>query len=182
MKSTHDIRPSLRGAVGGPWGLLALVLLLTSALMPGLGLQVAYGEGPVAAPVKAVKRGDAAAGKVIYERHCHYCHGQKGYGDGPIGTAITPHPADFVHDSKRMARSDEKLFKSISEGKQKDIGGEAMAMPRWAHILSEADIWDVLAYVRELEKSGRVAEGLPPNVRAAAENENQMRKHGKDTK
>jgi len=113
-------------------------------------------------------RGDTAAGKIIYERYCHYCHGRQGYGDGPVGTAITPHPADFVHDSKRMAKSDEKLFKSISNGVQRKIGGEAMAMPRWANILTEKQIWDVLTYVRHLESSGRIREGLDLNIRKGA--------------
>jgi len=114
------------------------------------------------------RRGDLVAGKAVYERYCHYCHGRKGYGDGHVGTAITPHPADFVHDTKRMRKSDEKLFKSISDGVQRKIGGEAMAMPRWANILSEKQRWDVLAYVRELERAGRAAEGLSLKGRKGA--------------
>jgi len=131
-----------------------------------------YGAGePVNVKVKNVpggRRGDPVAGKAIYERYCHYCHGRKGYGDGPVGTAITPHPADFIHDTKRMRKSDEKLFKSISEGVQRKIGGDAMAMPRWATILSEKQRWDVLAYVRELERAGRAAEGLSLKGRKGA--------------
>lgn len=163
--------------------LLPLALLLSVLLVPGLLVHTACGDDGEAGPmVKNPQRGDAEAGRVIFERHCHYCHGQKGLGDGPVGTAITPHPADFVHDTKRMARSDKELFKSISEGKQKKIGGEAMSMPRWGHILSEEDIWNVLAYVRELERRGRAREGLSPNKGKAAPNEKQMRKHGKDPK
>ncbi|MFQ5428373.1 MAG: c-type cytochrome [Thermodesulfobacteriota bacterium] len=161
---------------------LAMFFLLSLGLVLLLDVQIAYGEAEADSLSKTHKRGDASAGKVIYERHCHYCHGQKGLGDGPVGTAITPHPADFVHDSKRMARSDKELFKSISQGKQKKIGGEAMSMPRWAHILSEEDIWDVLAYVRELERQGRAREGLGPYKGKKAENEKPMRKDGKDTK
>jgi mono/diheme cytochrome c family protein len=104
--------------------------------------------------------GDPEAGRAIYEQHCHYCHGRRGLGDGPVGIALTPKPANFVHDAKRMAKSDEKLFKSISEGMQRAEGGEAMAMPAWQTILNEKERWDVLAYVRQLGREGRGAEEL----------------------
>jgi len=147
--------PGTACAGKGLWFLPAIIMFFFAGFftLPHLAL----GASP------AGKHGDTRAGKVIYDRHCHYCHGRKGYGDGPVGTAITPHPADFVHDSKRMRKSDGKLFKSIRDGVQRKIGGEAMAMPRWANILTEDDIWDVLAYIRELEKTGRVREGLDSN-------------------
>ncbi len=144
-------------------------VVLSLGMLLSLGLfsppHFVFGAGQAVTEAKDAltgRRGDPVAGKLIYERYCHYCHGRQGYGDGPVGTAITPHPADFVHDSKRMRKSDEKLFKSISEGVQRKIGGEAMAMPRWANILGERERWDVLAYIRELERKGRAREGLGP--------------------
>ncbi len=153
--------------VTGQWlirGLCLLTCLLVLALPPAM---VSAGQSG-GVPFEKARRGDPLAGKLIYDKYCHYCHGRRGYGDGPVGTAITPHPADFVHDSKRMAKSDEKLFKSISEGIQRKIGGEAMAMPRWAGILSEKERWDVLSYVRALERKGRAREGLAPISHAGA--------------
>ncbi len=108
---------------------------------------------------KVVKlAGDPVAGKKIYEKYCHFCHGMKGLGNGPVGIAISPHPADFVNDTKRMSKSDEELFKSITYGIKKAIGGEEMAMPRWKEILSAQQRWDVLAYVRKLEHDGQAAQ------------------------
>jgi mono/diheme cytochrome c family protein len=110
----------------------------------------------VGAPSTPVKMtGDLKNGQVIYERYCHFCHGKKGYGDGPVGIAITPHPADFVNDDKRMSKTDPELFKSITEGVHRDIGGEEMAMPRWQDILSDQERWDVLIYIRHLGAEGR---------------------------
>ena len=94
------------------------------------------------------------AGKKIYEAHCHYCHGQRGAGDGPVSIAITPHPADFVHDTKRMSKTDSELFESVSKGIRREIGGDEMAMPRWQDVLTEQQRWDVLAYVRHLAEVG----------------------------
>jgi high-affinity iron transporter len=108
-----------------------------------------------AKPAPAAVQGDPGAGRVIYEKHCRYCHGSKGLGDGAIGIALTPRPADFVNDTKRMAKSDEELYESISNGMQLAEGGEGMAMPAWKFILAAGERWDVLAYVRQLERGGR---------------------------
>ena len=106
---------------------------------------------------------DLAQGKEVYEQHCHFCHGYKGYGDGPVGIALTPHPANFVEDAKRMSKTDEELYKSITEGIHRDIGGEAMSMPRWNEVLTDHERWNVLWYIRHLEKEGRkAAEGQRP--------------------
>ena len=99
-----------------------------------------------------VRQGDPEKGKVVYEKYCFYCHGREGRGDGAIGIAVSPHPADFVGDKRKMAKSDEELIKSISEGIHREVGSEEMAMPRWKDILSEEDMWNALAYVRELSR------------------------------
>lgn len=110
---------------------------------------------PPEPPVVKQIKGDPASGKAVYEKHCHYCHGMKGYGDGAVGFALTPHPVNFVDDAKSMAKSDAALFKSITEGISRDIGGKSMFMPRWKEILSEKERWDALAYVRKLSEDGR---------------------------
>lgn len=114
-------------------------------------------QAPAPSSARVNKSGDPATGKDIYLQHCHFCHGRTGRGDGPVGIAISPHPADFVNDAKRMGKTDEELFESISKGIQKEIGGEEMAMPRWQEILTEQERWDVLSYVRLLEREGKAS-------------------------
>lgn len=99
-----------------------------------------------------LRQGSAEKGRIVYDKYCFYCHGRQGRGDGAIGIAVTPHPADFVRDTRKMEKSDEELFKSISEGIRREIGSEEMAMPRWKDILTEEERWDALAYVRELSR------------------------------
>ncbi len=110
-----------------------------------------------ARPVTTAVQGDPLVGKGIYEKHCRYCHGKKGLGDGAIGIALTPRPANFVDDAKRMAKSDEELYKSITNGVQLAEDGEGMAMPAWKSILTAQERWDVLAYVRQLADVGQKA-------------------------
>ena len=140
-----------------PSGVLAALLpLLASAVIGCSG--GTGGSAPESVNVKKTavrpETANLDQGKEIYFKYCHFCHGQKGYGDGPVGIALSPHPANFVEDRKRMAKTDEEMFKSVSEGVHKDIGGEAMSMPRWQEILTDEERWNVLAYIRFLEQEG----------------------------
>lgn len=130
---------------------LLAVTAFALSLPPFIGTQV-MAAGSTAGSASTAR--DSVHGKALYEKYCHYCHGPKGHGDGPVGIAITPKPIDFTTD-KRMLKSDKQLFSSISNGIRREKGGKEMAMPRWKGILSENDIWDVLAYVRELQREGR---------------------------
>ncbi|MCL4874003.1 c-type cytochrome [bacterium] len=134
------------------------------AVIAALAIGCSGGGSPAPDGPKKPARADLAQGEEVYFRYCHFCHGRKGYGDGPVGIALTPHPANFVEDRKRMAKTDLEMFDSITEGVHKDIGGEAMSMPRWQEILTEEERWNVLAYIRHLEKEGLKAleaEGRP---------------------
>lgn len=102
--------------------------------------------GPVA-PVK----GDPVAGKEVYEKFCFYCHGRNGLGDGAIAMEVSPRPANFLTDWKRMEKTDEELFESISKGIIKE--GKQLSMPAWEFILTEKQRWDVLAYIRSISKA-----------------------------
>lgn len=148
---------------------LALIaaLFITGALYgcsggKGQDAQTAGTTGVKAVEVKGKPaQFDLANGKQVYEKYCHFCHGYKGYGDGPVGIALSPHPANFVEDAKRMAKTDEELYKSITEGIHRDIGGEAMSMPRWQEVLTDAERWNVLGYIRHLSKEGQAAAVKP---------------------
>ena len=90
-------------------------------------------------------------GKNVYDTHCVECHGQSGRGDGPAAAYLTPHPRDFT-SAKYKIRStesgsvpaDEDLMQSIRQGLY------GTAMPGWARILSDAEIADVVAYIKGL--------------------------------
>jgi len=159
-RRTCGQRPAARCGVA----FISLVVALSTALtlLGGCNGREEAVQETASEPAKttkvAAKGGDAEAGRVIYEKYCHFCHGRKGLGDGPVGIAISPHPADFVNDTKRMSKTDAELFKSISEGIEKAIGGEEMSMPSWKDILTEQERWDVLAYIRYLSRRGRSGE------------------------
>lgn len=153
------------GFVSMSFSALAAALVLSGALYGCSGDKgqeaAKAGKDAVQAQSGRPAAPDLAKGKELYEQYCHFCHGYKGYGDGPVGIALSPHPANFVEDAKRMAKTDEELFKSITEGIHRDIGGEAMSMPRWQEVLTDHERWHVLWYIRHLEKEGRAAAQKP---------------------
>jgi mono/diheme cytochrome c family protein len=97
--------------------------------------------------------GDAAKGKVIFTTNCASCHGDSGKGDGPVGAALNPHPRDFTKaefkfDTLKDGKpgSDAALALVIKNGAGM-YGGSPLMAP-WGGTLSDADIQNVIAYIR----------------------------------
>ena len=84
-------------------------------------------------------RADDAAG--TFKAKCAGCHGPDGKGSTPAGKAVGAH--DFSSpDVQKM--SDADLTGIVSTGKNK--------MPAYAKSLKEAEIKDLVAYIRDLGK------------------------------
>ena len=102
----------------------------------------------VTAPATAAaQRGDAAAGKPVYELRCAGCHGDKGDGKGPAAELLAPKPRDFtaglykIRSTAGKAPSDQDLYRIITEGMP------GTSMPAWA-VLPERDRWNLVAYLK----------------------------------
>lgn len=106
---------------------------------------------------------DTSRGKTIYTQKCVECHGTSGRGDGPAVPFLTPRPRDFTAGKYKLRSTetgtlptDDDLIRSVEQG----MAGSAM--PGWKPLLSDADIRDVVAYVKEL--SPRFASEQPEAV------------------
>ena len=107
------------------------------------------------APATAIA-GDAEAGKTTYTVNCVPCHGETGKGDGPVGAVLQPPPrdlsgGDFVFDTDDDGQkgTDADLKAVISKGGAA-FGGSPLMAP-WP-MLSDADIDNVIAYIRTLKQ------------------------------
>jgi mono/diheme cytochrome c family protein len=101
---------------------------------------------------EAALAGDIANGKAKYETLCLSCHGATGLGDGPIGAALPEgqKPRNLQDKAAyKFATDDAKLAQIIKHG-----GGSvglSMLMPAQGS-LSDAEISDLVAYVKSLQK------------------------------
>jgi cytochrome c553 len=87
---------------------------------------------------------DLAKGREVYAAHCATCHGPTGAGDGEAGRALDPPPADLVAAMRRPMATDAYLFWTIAAGGP-PVGS---AMPPFEAVLSETEIWQVIAHLR----------------------------------
>src|SRR3989440_11822793 len=115
---------------------IALVLMSTAAHTRQAGSQSPGGS-------------DAAkAGEFEFRINCAFCHGlgARGGGRGP----------DLTRAKKRHGSTDPDLFRTINEG----VPGTAMP-PNGATQqgvgMTEEEIWQVISYIRSVEKKGEAA-------------------------
>jgi mono/diheme cytochrome c family protein len=93
------------------------------------------------------ERGNPAEGKKIFTQRCWGCHGLTGHGDGPAANSFEPKPRNLTDAKYVSTLTDERMFRTISEGGA--AMGKAPFMPPWKGVLSDTDIWDVVAYIRQ---------------------------------
>jgi len=103
----------------------------------------AKGGHPPAAPNVHI-----ASGQKVYAQYCATCHGDKGLGDGPGGANLAIRPQNLADGRILNALPDHMLIRAVSEGPQSI--GLSNLMPPFKPTLSDAQISDVVAYIRTL--------------------------------
>ena len=91
---------------------------------------------------------DIARGKDVYQRNCQACHGVGGWGDGPDAKALKVAPANF-HRLSSFLKSDEELLRTIEHGVV------FSPMHSWRGQLTDGEMQDVVAYIRQLAQQAR---------------------------
>jgi mono/diheme cytochrome c family protein len=93
---------------------------------------------PVLATADSLQRGE-----VLYSINCAVCHGVNGTGNGALSEFFTPPPADLIGKDVQ-ALPDADIFLAITQGR-----GDMLKL---AENLSPSQRWDVVNYVRSLQK------------------------------
>ena len=119
----------------GFFGMTNLVQAQTAWVAPSEADEL---KNPFANNEDAIKKG-----KKLYAQNCTICHGDKGKGDGMAGAALKPKAADFTSASIK-AESDGAMFWKMSEGRS--------PMAAYKGMLSEEQRWQLVSYIRTLQK------------------------------
>lgn len=128
-------------------------LLLFLLLLPFIMVGQSGAQEEAAAPARAMPKGDAAKGKIVFEKRCVWCHGWDGTGEGPAADVVRPKPRDFTRAKYRIRTTtsgklptDRNLFDAISNG----LPGTSM--PAWRGVISDQEISDVAQHLKTLSK------------------------------
>ena len=85
----------------------------------------------------------ATAGAEVFKTNCEACHGPQGHGDGPAGAVLDPQPKNLA--VLQATAGDDYLYWRINTGK------EGTAMVAWKGVLTDEQIWQVVAFIRTLK-------------------------------
>lgn len=127
-------------------GLLLGILALSIACGPGAG---GAASNPVPTKAAAAPFGDATKGKTLFAGTCASCHGPDAKGLPNLGK-------DLTTSAFAKGLSDEDLLKFILKGRPASDPANTTGVdmpPRGGNpALKDADLKDIIAYVRTLEK------------------------------
>jgi mono/diheme cytochrome c family protein len=147
--------------------LLAIILLAGSSLLALSGANAQQVKQPWVAPasassvknpVKPSAAGSADAEKT-FKQNCAICHGQTGASNGPAAGSLPQKPANFTDTAMMKKATDGELFWKMTTGRA--------PMPSWQDRLTETQRWELVNYLRELNKKGQykfLGVGAPPKA------------------
>lgn len=99
-------------------------------------------------------------GRERFDVACGACHGLDGQAETPVAHAMERRRPPSLHEARIVALAPAAMYRVITDG----YG----VMPSYAALLSPADRWAVIAYVRTLELAWHApVASLPPGVRDA---------------
>ena len=99
-------------------------------------------------------------GASLYAIYCASCHGIEGHGDGPAAAALNPTPARHTDTAYMDSLSDDHLFLVVQKGGTA-VGKSAM-MTASEGLLTDEQIWDVVAFMRKLAAPDATASSPDP--------------------
>jgi len=140
-----------RARATGRFAAIVLIAAAAASLATVSALaQVVKGGNPKAAAIVNPVKPSADSirkGRQQYQRACRHCHGTTGVGDGPLAPK-NPSPANLTDDKWDFGSTDGEIFEIIMNGAPK----EKTVMKGQKGKLQDAEVWNLVNYVRELAK------------------------------
>jgi mono/diheme cytochrome c family protein len=124
---------------------LAMMLIASSGCVSRCG-ESSRATGAV--PWNQIRSAEARQrGRQLYVRYCVLCHGEHADGRGVRSLGLDRRPADFTTPQWSGTDAPARAYRAIREG----VSGTPMAS--WS-ALSEAESWDLVAYLVSVSKQG----------------------------
>jgi mono/diheme cytochrome c family protein len=92
--------------------------------------------------------GSAMAGRENYILRCQGCHGPTGMGNGAGAEVLEVSPANFQQDTLLAFRNFDAAYQKIRTG---GGGVHGSSMPAWGVMLSDGDVWDLVAFISSFQ-------------------------------
>ncbi len=119
---------------------------LASEPVPAVPIEIGPLPGEVVDADLPISLPRASEGALIYLEHCAACHGEGGQGDADYAAGLAEQGVELVDLSDpalARRRSPQDWYRVISDGTA-SMGG---LMPPWRESLTDAERWDVAAYL-----------------------------------
>lgn len=107
--------------------------------------------------VSSPRAASAADPATVFAESCGGCHGTGGAGDGPVGVALQPPPADLTDPAFQDARSNDQLAAVIRDGGA--VAGLSPLMPPFGATLDAEQITALVGWIRAQRTEAAPAEG-----------------------
>lgn len=120
------------------------------SVLASVAVTFAFMVAVLASDLGAQAKGDAAAGESVYKARCAGCHGATGAGDGKAAEKMKDKPKDWTKGEGLKGLTDQQVFDVIKKGGPAIGRAKTMiAFPK----LSDAEVWNLVAYVKSLSKA-----------------------------
>lgn len=113
--------------------------------LPVNGIKTDYGERDPATlePPFPLDERAAANGKPLYAMYCVPCHGENGRFETKVALKMDVQPFDLTGESAKEMTNGQLFAKILSS---------ESVMPKYRSELTDAEAWEVAAFVRKLQK------------------------------
>lgn len=92
---------------------------------------------------------DLNNGEKLFAANCIACHGSKGLGDGVAADSLNIKPDNIYEELRNPFGFKAELIESVLSGDN----GEGGQMPAFKEILSDKDVFDIFAYITDVNQS-----------------------------
>ncbi len=148
----EEVRPPHQGFLSDRKSRFTLIGAIVAIVITGVVMLIEKKLASTATDARVDRPAQVALGRTLYRVHCSYCHGtdREGHEDWRPGTPMTAGISPALDErSPIVDRADRQIFEWIKYGGQPFLpAGARSQMPAFEFNLTEAQIWAIVAYLK----------------------------------